>query len=137
MSLKDQVKGFRFMDITGRKQILCVDDSLDSCTLLSFILARAGYEVETTQTQAQALEIAQKNNFVLHIVDLSLADGSGLELIQTIHQLNTKTPIIACSGDVRTSTQEQAKQAGATLFLAKPIDPLLLVETVGKCLIAL
>jgi hypothetical protein len=38
MSLKDQVKGFRFMDIAGRKRILCVDDSPDSCTLPSFIL---------------------------------------------------------------------------------------------------
>lgn len=125
------------MDIASGKRILCVDDSPDSCTLLNFVLTRAGYEVEITQTQAQALEIAQRGSFALYVVELSLLDGNGLELIQMIHQSNRETPIIACSGDVRASIQDQARQAGATLFLAKPIDPFFFVETVDKCLKAL
>jgi CheY-like chemotaxis protein len=104
------------------KRILCLDDSKDSCDLLSFVLSEAGFEIEVAYTVAEGLKMARENQFSLYMVDLSFADGDGFDLIDNLREIDSSTPIVVCSGDVRESTQERAKQAGAQAFFTKPIE---------------
>jgi CheY-like chemotaxis protein len=104
------------------KRILCLDDSKDSCDLLSFVLSEAGFEVEVAYSLAEGLKMARESQFSLYMIDLSFADGDGFDLIDTLREIDSSTPIVVCSGDVRESTQERAKQAGAQAFFTKPIE---------------
>lgn len=110
------------MNVPVMKRILCLDDSKDSCDLLSFVLSEAGFEIEVAYTVAEGLKMARESQFSLYMVDLSFADGDGFDLIDTLREIDSSTPIVVCSGDVRESTQERAKQAGAQAFFTKPIE---------------
>jgi CheY-like chemotaxis protein len=104
------------------KRILCLDDSKDSCDLLSFVLSEAGFEIEVAYTVAEGLKMARESQFSLYMIDLSFEDGDGFDLIDNLREIDSSTPIVVCSGDVRESTQERARQAGARAFLTKPVE---------------
>ncbi|MDX2232266.1 MAG: response regulator [Leptolyngbyaceae cyanobacterium bins.349] len=112
------------------QKILCVDDSADNCELLTFILSNEGYQIETASSVAKGLQAARNGSFVLYLIDLTLADGSGIDLILNIREFDSSTPIAVCSGDGRESVKTAVEQAGVQAFLLKPIDPETLVEIV-------
>ncbi|MCC5638827.1 response regulator [Nostoc sp. CHAB 5844] len=116
------------------KRILCVDDSKDNCELYDFILSQAGYDVESMQSLSAALQLINSNKFDLYLFDISLVDGTGLELLEKVRAIDSSIPVIICSADTRDSIQEEAKQAGAQVFLNKPIDVDFLVETITQLL---
>jgi CheY-like chemotaxis protein len=110
------------MNVPAKKRILCLDDSKDSCDLLSFVLSEAGYETEVAYTFAEGLQMAQGSQFSLYVIDLSFSDGDGFDLIDKLREIDPSTPIVVCSGDVREATQERARQAGVRVFMTKPVE---------------
>jgi CheY-like chemotaxis protein len=122
------------MEFNPPVKILCADDSQDNCELLSFVLSEAGYEIEIAGTIVQALQLAQRREFGLYLIDLAFPDGSGLELIKNLRQIDPAVPIVVCSGNTQETAQNQALQAGAKLFLLKPIDTDTLATTIAEVL---
>jgi DNA-binding NtrC family response regulator len=121
--------------MTGlRNRILCIDDSQDSCDLVDFIFSEAGYKIQLANSLHEALELIQTNQYDLCLLDISLPDGSGLDLISKLRSLDPLLQIIVCSGDVRPQTYQEVSQAGAVAFVSKPIDFDLLLATVANCL---
>lgn len=117
---------------SDRKRVLCVDDKGDDCELFSFILSQAGYEVELAQSIRAALQLLECNQFNLCLLDLSLPDGSGFEVLEKIQSINSTMPIIVCSGDARNTTRIEVMQAGAQAFFTKPIDFDSLIKTIAQ-----
>jgi CheY-like chemotaxis protein len=109
------------MMIRSKYRILCVDDDADTCEMLSFFLQEAGYEVVVAVSMVDGLKLATKEEFDLYLLDLRLADGSGIELCRQIRAFDSRTPVVVCSGDVRESVQRQALQVGVQHFLKKPV----------------
>jgi CheY-like chemotaxis protein len=122
------------MAILDKKRVLCIDDSHDSCELMGFVLSEAGYEIESGHSLMEGLSIAQGGEFSLYLIDLTLPDGSGFDLIEKIREFDAATPIVVCSGDARDSSRNEAEQAEIQAFLVKPIDPDLLTKTVTEVL---
>ena len=122
------------MVVPAKKSILCVDDSLDNCDLLSFILEDMGYEVKTAQSVTEGLQLARRGEFKLYLVDLSFSDGCGLDLIEKIRKLDRSAPIVVCSGNARQSVQDEAMRVGVRAFLTKPIDIDRFVRTIAELL---
>ncbi len=107
-------------------RILCVDDHEDTSEMLQLLLSQEDYEVVTAVTMEEALKLAQASEFDLYILDKLLPDGSGLDLCRS---LNEVTPGVACifySGDAYEIHRQQAIEAGADSYVAKPdIDALI------------
>ncbi|MBD2089997.1 response regulator [Microcoleus sp. FACHB-1515] len=122
------------MPTPSNKKILCVDDSGDDCELYRFILSEAGYEIEIAQSVSSALVFLENSIFNLCLSDLSLPDGTGFELLNTIRAVDASLLFIVLSADARLSTQERAIQAGAQAFFPKPIDYDLLVASIDQLL---
>jgi CheY-like chemotaxis protein len=110
------------MNVPVKKRILYLDDSQDSCDLLSFVLSEAGYEIEVACTVAEGLQMARGSKFALYLIDLSFSDGDGFDLIDNLRKIDFSTPIVVCSGDTREATQERARQVGVRAFLTKPVE---------------
>jgi DNA-binding response OmpR family regulator len=104
-----------------KSRILCVDDDADTCEMLSYFLGQAGYEVAVAASVVDALRRAMCEKFDLYLLDLWLADGTGIELCERIRAFDSKTPVVVCSGDVRESVRQQALTVGVQHFLRKPV----------------
>jgi CheY-like chemotaxis protein len=108
----------------GAKRILCVEDDEDTCILFKIMLS--DLQVITANTLAEALTLARHERFDLYLLDSFLPDGTGINLCQLIRQFDQKTPLLFCSADAYPSSQEKALQAGAQVYLIKPVEPSIL-----------
>ena len=106
---------------TPKGRILCTEDDADTCELITLILRADGYEVITTQSSANALELAHSQAFDLYLVDTRLPGMSGPELTAKLREFDTTTPVLFYSGAAYERDKEKAREAGAQGYLVKPV----------------
>ena len=116
-------------------RILLVEDHIDTATVLTRMLRRSGYEVNHAPDVATALELAadhmKGSGIDLVVSDLSLPDGSGLELMRSLSQQYGLRGI-ALSGFGMESDLEQSAAAGFSRHLIKPINIAVVRSTIAE-----
>ena len=114
------------------KRILVVDDDRASCDLLGEIFTTQGWETETAQTPARALELAAVYRPDLIISDINLeAEQTGLDLLQ---QLRDRCPVILVTGFGTLEAAVEAAREGAWDFISKPFKVEEVVAIVRRAL---
>jgi PAS domain S-box-containing protein len=105
------------------ERVLVVDDEEFVLESARQTLESAGYEVRTALDAAATLRLVEEEGEAVDIVvtDLRMPGMSGLELIRTLRDRHPTLPIVAASG-VADGRTEEALDAGAQTFLAKPFS---------------
>src|SRR2546430_16970727 len=78
-------------------KILLVDDHQDTCSALEKLLARRGHLVAVAHDVRSAMEAAVRNKFDVLISDITLPDGTGIDLMMQLRAISN-LPGIAISG---------------------------------------
>lgn len=99
-------------------RVLVVDDEVEICLLVTQYLKKLGYDTSFCLSIAEAAEKIETVPYDLLFVDLNLRDGSGYDLIKTLHKSQKSTKVIVISA--YDSERQKALQRGASFFLAKP-----------------
>lgn len=102
--------------------LLIVDDDETLRTCLARAMARRGFEPVLAASVAQATAIAKERPPDYAIVDLRLDDGSGLDVVNMLHDAREDSRVIILSGYGNISTAVAAVKAGAIDYLPKPAD---------------
>jgi len=105
---------------TGK--LLVVDDDNNLVELVRVKLQSAGYEVATASKAEDAIEAAKGAVFDLCILDLRLADRSGISLMRELHSINPDMPVIILTGYGSVESAVEAMQEGAYNYLTKPFN---------------
>ncbi|SMD08385.1 two component transcriptional regulator, LuxR family [Desulfocicer vacuolatum DSM 3385] len=105
----------------GKKQIIIIDDHpMFREGIKSVIQSDDKYEVVgEAGSAAQGLKLIKKFKVDLAVVDISLPDLSGFELIQSIHRYSTDIRTIVVSMHSKVDYVVKAFQAGALGYLTK------------------
>jgi two-component system response regulator RegA len=103
------------------KNILIVDDDESFTHVLSRALTRRGFSVGIAHNHDDALALAQEK-FDQAIVDLKLAESSGLRLIGELKQLQPSLDIVMLTGYSSVATAVEAIKLGALNYLCKPAN---------------
>jgi len=100
-------------------RVLVVEDHADSAETLSMVLSMKGYQVRIARNLAEARRLAPACELL--ISDISLPDGSGLDLMR---ELRRRHPIagIALSGFGTEDDVRRSREAGFQEHLVKPVD---------------
>jgi two-component system response regulator HydG len=106
-----------------RPHLLILDDEETICRVLSIFFESKGYDVTTTGAAAEAMTLADHEQFDLGIFDINLAGESGLELLRYFKSNFPNLPIIIYTGLTDDDVSEKAMFRGANGFLRKT-DPL-------------
>ncbi|BEV00183.1 response regulator [Novosphingobium olei] len=117
------------------KTVMIVDDSPTILMSMEAILTRAGYGVlkaDSGENALRALQGGGKPNLV--ITDLNMAAMSGIDLIRNLRQLpQTRfTPIIMLTTESSLDKRQEARSAGATGWIVKPVQPTDLLAVVKQ-----
>ena len=104
------------------KSLLVVDDDLPFRERLSRSMEKKGFEVDSADSFASALEIIEKQNYDYAIVDMRLTDGSGLELIKKMQIKSPGTKSLLLTGYGNIATAVAAIKSGAIDYLPKPAE---------------
>jgi two-component system response regulator RegA len=104
------------------KTLLLVDDDKPFLTRLARAMESRGFEVRMAETVAEGVEQVKKSPPGYAVVDLRLADGSGLDVIGALHQARPDARAVVLTGYGNIATAVTAVKLGAIDYLAKPAD---------------
>jgi CheY-like chemotaxis protein len=122
----------------GAPRILLVEDHEGVAKACRRLLTSHGYHVVTTPGVDAAFEATEHTTFDVVICDLTLPDGSGIELLSRIRTRCApvgsagELPAIAISGSVYQEDIARSLQGGFAMHLAKPFDEEQLIAAVRK-----
>lgn len=102
-----------------------IDDSATMLISMEMLLKRAGYSVTKSDNGENALSALETLSPKLIITDLNMPGMNGIELIQALKKQSKFrfTPMLMLTTESQQSRREEAKRAGATGWLVKPVEP--------------
>ncbi|MDE6035903.1 MAG: transporter substrate-binding domain-containing protein [Ruminococcus sp.] len=127
---------FRVTETTGKSQkiehladlrALVVDDDVNTCVSVSKMLSAIGMHPDWTTLGKEALirtqfAIEQNEPYSAYIIDWSMPDTNGIELVRRIRKvIGDIAPIIILTAYDWTDIEDEAREAGVTAFCSKPI----------------
>ncbi len=103
-------------------QVLTIDDEPAIRTSFRAYLNEFGYDVLEAENGKIGLDVFQKENPDLILVDLRMPEMDGLQVIAEVVKQSPETPIIIVSGTGHISDAIEALRLGAWDYLVKPIE---------------
>jgi nitrogen regulation protein NR(I) len=116
----------------SKPKILLVEDDAGIVGGLKKELQVEGYEVAVAERGDTGLAQAKEQPFDVVITDLKMPGLSGLELVERLHAVKPKLPIILMTAFGTTETAIEATKLGAYDYLLKPFDMAELLDLVAK-----
>jgi PAS domain S-box-containing protein/diguanylate cyclase (GGDEF)-like protein len=101
-------------------RILVVEDDVPVRRLVRDGLERQGLDVEEAGTVADAMRALRERQADLIILDLTLPDGTGLEILAHVRQIGSAVHVIVLSGAITELDRVQALDLGADDYVVKP-----------------
>ena len=114
--------------------LLVVDDEPNVLYSIQKSFHSKGVNVLTASTATQGLELIRSRRPDAVILDVRLADMSGLEAFDQIREIDSRLPVIFITAFAATETAIEAMKRGAFEYLLKPLDFHQLREVVQRAL---
>ncbi len=115
-------------------KLLVVDDDTLILDCFRYAFPPEQLSLETAATATEAMELFRRHSFDAVITDVRLPDSSGLQLLQDLHGLDGKVPVILMTGHGTANTAIEAMRRGAFEYLLKPLDLDALQSVVDRAL---
>ncbi len=108
--------------MNDQPEILFVDDDPRSGDLMRRFSQGARFSCQVFSNPQAALRHFNEHGADLIVSDLRMPNMSGLELLQSIRQINSETPFIIITGYANVDDTIEAMRLGASDFIKKPFD---------------
>lgn len=108
-------------DLVGCK-ILLIDDDVNSLDVLSSLLEDEGFKTDVANSGKLGLELFQKKEYDLILLDILMKEMDGFEVCRLIHEFgdNPNLPIIFITGTTDYSSLIKGFKLGAVDYIVKP-----------------
>lgn len=113
-------------------RILIVDDEKPICDLIDLNLSSAGYHCMSVQDGLEAINLIEKENFDLILLDIMLPGADGYDIMEYIRPLGV--PVIFITAKHEVKDRVKGLKLGADDYLVKPFDVVELVARVEAVL---
>ena len=101
-------------------KILIVDDEKSICDLIDMNLTAAGYECKSVQDGIKAIDLIDRENFDLVLLDIMLPGADGYDVMEYLRPL--KIPVIFITAKHEVRDRVRGLKLGAEDYLVKPFD---------------
>ncbi|MGD8206447.1 MAG: response regulator [Thiohalocapsa sp.] len=118
-----------------RVRVLLADDSQANRLIMSEMLRRSGFDVDTVADGGEAVEAVRSLPYDLVFMDIEMPEMDGLEATRRIRKLDDArrdTPIVALTANVLPDSRERFIAAGMNDYVSKPANREQLAETVHR-----
>lgn len=102
---------------------LVVDDEEDIADAVKDQLEMLDFTVFTANSGEKACELLRQHPFVLGVIDMKLSTSmTGIDVIRVFRELHPQAVVIAMTGYMDITMEQEAKRLGAAAYLMKPDD---------------
>ncbi len=110
-------------DLVG-KTVLLVDDDARNIFALSSVLERRGMHVLTATTGSEAIALLETPGVAIVLMDIMMPEMDGYQTMQVMraNPAYRRLPIIALTAKAMKGDREKCLEAGASDYLAKPVN---------------
>ena len=119
---------------TEPPRILAVDDEEVVCESIRRVLSGEGYDVRTTTSPQEGLEMVRREIFDLLLLDIKMPEMDGIELLRAVRGVSPETEVIIVTGYATIETAVEAVKLGAFDYLEKPVSPPQLIVATARAL---
>lgn len=113
-------------------QILWVDDEIDLLKPHILFLEAKGYQVDTANNGADALEMVDEKRYQMVFLDENMPGMDGLETLQKIKETYSTLPVVMITKSEEESIMEDAIGSQISDYLIKPVNPNQILLTLKK-----
>ncbi len=110
------------MSQTESCSILLADDDRGLCTSLRDVLEALGHSVEAVFNGRAALDACSEREFDVLLLDITLPDLSGIELLSRVEKIRPELDVLVITGNASLDNAVQSVSRSTIGFLVKPID---------------
>ena len=119
--------------------VLIVEDLETNLLIIKSLLIKQGYQVCAARNGLEAVEKYKQNKYDLIVMDINLSGMDGLQVTQKIREFEKEnqkvhTPIIAMTANIFEKDKKACFDAGMDDFIAKPIEPEILLKKISSML---
>lgn len=121
-----------------RNRILIVDDDFDTQFFLKILLGRF-YDIDFCSTDDECFNSIQHQSYNLIIMDIAIKGSKdGIQITNELKNSDPfrKIPIVCLSAHVLEKDKLKAYEAGADIFLEKPVRNDVLLQTVKNLIVS-
>lgn len=104
-------------------KILVIDDNIDICQLLERFLSKKGYDVTTTISGKDGLNLIKSTFYDLIFCDFKLRDMDGREILQKVRETSPETQVAIITGYADVKVAVEVIKNGAFDYITKPLFP--------------
>ena len=108
------------MSVGKKIKLLIADDEKNVSLILQKELTRRNYEVSVANDGRSAVEFAQKVDYDVIVMDMTMPQMDGIQALKVIKQAEPSPEIIMLTGNATLETAIEAMKAGAYDYLTKP-----------------
>jgi two-component system response regulator HydG len=112
--------------------VLVVDDDIAACRILHRMLSDEQYQVQISQSVADALGAIDQKPFDVYVMDYKLPDGTGLDVAERIRAKGSEAPIILISGYHLSAVALRAEKLRIFDIIEKPFSRSTICNAVKK-----
>lgn len=116
--------------------VLVVDDEPLVRSLVRRLLERRGYSVEEASDGRAGLTALERGAFDVVLLDVTMPDLDGAEVVRRVRATGSKIPIVLSSGYMAVSAENALDRSMIQAFLPKPFSPADLVGAIERALAA-
>jgi len=135
-TVKDK-KGLLSPDVNWNNiRIMAIDDDPDILQYFRDITQRFGILCETATSGKEALAmLEQKGGCHIYFVDWKMPEMDGIQLARELKKYSPENSVVIMISAVEWSViEDEAKKAGVSKFLPKPLFPSSIAEAINECL---
>jgi K+-sensing histidine kinase KdpD len=112
--------------------VIVVDDDRDFLAIIRRILEHRGYQAETVPSADEAVARLKERFYNVAILDISLPDADGTELLSRIMEMHPDIIAVMLTGHSSVQNAVQSLNCGAFAYLEKPVDPENLLSVISR-----
>jgi len=117
---------------TGDYIVHIVDDEESVRKSLAFLLTMSGFAVKMHESATDFLASASGIRNGVLVTDLRMPDMTGVELLRNLVAANASLPAVVITGHGDVPMAVEAMKAGATDFIEKPFEDVVLIEAIQR-----
>ena len=104
----------------GTRRLLVIDDEQNMRHMLSIMLKKSGYQVETAADGLEGLAALEKKHFDFILCDIKMPNMGGMEFLKSAREKLQDTTVIVMSAYGSVDTAIEAMKLGAYDYISKP-----------------